>query len=108
MTMTLMFSSPLLQHTGKTCHGVIGRAVPGACTKSELDPVKGVCVTLRGSGSELCGRCADRMGASVDIAEKPHLPGPASFRNRHRVLFLGDVESRQKLRYTFPWSALRA
>jgi len=35
--MTLLFSSPLLQHTGKTCQGVIER-VPGACTKSESDP----------------------------------------------------------------------
>jgi hypothetical protein len=36
--MTLMFSSPMLQHTGKTYQDVIRRAVPGACTKSEADP----------------------------------------------------------------------
>ncbi len=38
--MTLMFSSPLLQHTGARCQGVIGCAVAGACTKSESDPNK--------------------------------------------------------------------
>jgi hypothetical protein len=38
VTMTLMFSSPLLQQTGARCQDVIGRAVPGACTKSESDP----------------------------------------------------------------------
>ena len=35
----------------------------------------------------------DRQGAVLDFADKPDLPGPAAFRNRHRVLRLGDVES---------------
>jgi hypothetical protein len=38
VTMTLMFSSALLQHAGERCERVIGRAVAGACTNSESDP----------------------------------------------------------------------
>jgi hypothetical protein len=37
----------------------------------------------------------DRQRTVLDIAEKPDLPGPASFRDRHRVLLLGDVESHE-------------
>ncbi|HLN08632.1 MAG TPA: hypothetical protein VK281_06715, partial [Xanthobacteraceae bacterium] len=41
VTMKLMFSSPLLRHTGARCQpaSVIGR-VAGACTKSKSDPLK--------------------------------------------------------------------
>ena len=38
-------------------------------------------------------RPLDRQRTVLDIAEKPDLPGPASFRDRHRVLLLGDVKS---------------
>ena len=38
-------------------------------------------------------RPLDRQRAVLDIAEKPDFSGPAPFRDRHRVLLLGDVES---------------
>ena len=37
-------------------------------------------------------RPLDRQRTVLDIAEKPDLPGPASFRDRHRVFLLGDVK----------------
>ena len=42
------------------------------------------------------------------IAEKPHLAGAPAIGNRHRMLRLRLHRTRQKLRYTPPWSALRA
>jgi hypothetical protein len=68
--------------------------------KTDMQPL----VTLRQS----LDRPLDRPRAVLDLAEKPHLAGPARFRDRHGVLFLHDVESDKKLRYAFPWSALRA
>jgi hypothetical protein len=38
-------------------------------------------------------RPLDRQGAILDIAEKPNLSRPASFRDRNRVLLLSDIES---------------
>ena len=61
MTMTLMFSSPMLQHTGKTCQDVIRRAVPGACTKSEADP--GMVVSDRQSRRRIRRRLRRSMDA---------------------------------------------
>jgi hypothetical protein len=42
------------------------------------------------------------------IAEKSDFPGSSAFRDRNSVLLLGDVKCDKKLRYAFPWSALRA
>jgi hypothetical protein len=38
-------------------------------------------------------RLLDRQGAVLDIAEKPHFSLPPSFRYRHGVLLLGDIEA---------------
>jgi hypothetical protein len=38
-------------------------------------------------------RSLDRSRAVLDLAQEPDLPGPASLRDRHRVLLLGDVKS---------------
>ena len=60
------------------------------------------------SARQSLDRSLDRQRAVLDVPEKPDLSRPASFRDRNGVLLLGDVESHERLRYTFPWSALRA
>jgi hypothetical protein len=52
-------------------------------------------------------RPLDRQRTGLDIAQKRDFPGSAPFRDRHSVRLLRHVESDKKLRYTFPWSALR-
>ena len=40
-------------------------------------------------------RPLDRQRTVLDIAEKPDFPGPATLRDRHGVLLLGDIESHE-------------
>jgi hypothetical protein len=35
----------------------------------------------------------DRQRTVLDLAKKPDFPDPAAFRDRHRVLLLGDIKS---------------
>jgi hypothetical protein len=53
-------------------------------------------------------RPLDRQRTVLDIAEEPDFSGPAPFRDRHRMLLLGDVKSNKDFAMAFPWAALRA
>jgi hypothetical protein len=66
--------------------------------KADMQPVVPTCQSL--------DRPLDRQRTVLDVAEKPDFSRPPRFCDRDRVLLLRDVES-QRLRNTFPWSALR-
>ena len=46
-------------------------------------------------GRQSLDRLLDRQWAVLDIAEKPHFSLPPPFRDRHRVLLLGDIKSHE-------------
>ena len=46
-------------------------------------------------------RLLDRQWTVLDIAEKPHFSLPPPFRDRHRVLLLGDIESYENFAMLF-------
>jgi hypothetical protein len=52
-------------------------------------------VQLAVPGRQSLDRLLDRQWAVRDIAEKPHFSQPTSFRDRNRVLPLGDIESHE-------------
>jgi hypothetical protein len=53
--------------------------------KADMQPAVSVRQSLDGP--------LDRQRAVLDVAEKSNLPGSAPFRDRQRVLLLGDIES---------------
>jgi hypothetical protein len=53
------------------------------------------------STSRSLDRPLDRQRAVLDVAEKPNFSRPPPFRDRDRVLLLGDVESHEDFAY-FP------
>jgi hypothetical protein len=55
--------------------------------KADMQPIVSICQSL--------DRPLDRQRAVLDIAEKPAFSRPPSFRDRDRVLLLGDVESQE-------------